>query len=267
MSVNVTFSVGSLPVGYCWVSPQQYAQDLFGASGGIITATVPGAGNPVIISGSDPGASYHDGQTIWARTVGGYIEGFYIWLGGWYRPHPIAPSAQSRIIWMGSEANLWAYDGGDGNDPGSIAPTATTGAMWQRDTTFGDETGSNIFRIPIGAGKNPTAYDGGTALTIAIGGTGGVERLALASTEMPPHSHGVTKPDHTTQIFEMDNLVAGTSQVSYPGASNPPATPLSTTIEGGNGASPSVVVSHNNLPPYIGVIFAKRTIRQMILAT
>jgi hypothetical protein len=59
----------------------------------------------------------------------------------WVWPNPIPPNSGERRIWVGSSADLWFHDGGDGTDPASA--TDTTGAMWEVDTGVIVPTGAN----------------------------------------------------------------------------------------------------------------------------
>lgn len=253
MSIPVTFNVGTLPVGFCWTGPQAYAASLFGP-GGIITGSIPGAGTPVIVSASAPGPS--DQDKLWAKLVGGYLEGIYQFNGFWLRPHPLQPTTSFRTIYMGSEAALWLEDGGDGTNPLVSAPTPTTGSFWQRDLTFGADDGSSIFKMPIGVGVNPTAYDGNPATSIGIGATGGEERHLISVSETPPHTHLVHQGqvEHgATDHAVFQNTTSDGQLDAFTGYGGGP-TPGTNTVN----------VSHQNLPPFVGVFFVKRTGRVYI---
>lgn len=250
MSVPVQFVVGNFPNSYCWPGPQQFAIDLLGPSG-IVTATIPGNGVPLIVQAGAPAPSYQ-GVAVWGKLVSGYLEGFYWYNGGWLRPHPVPASSQSRIIWMGSEANLWAYDGGDGNNPSVTPPTATTGAMWQRDTVFGADDGSSIFKVPVGIGLNPTAYDGNPALQINQGDTGGEQKHRLTIDKIPSHTHGA----HAKLVQH------GTADTRAYADATEDGQPDQVTLDITGVTNPNN--AHNTMPPYIGCIFAKRTNRQFI---
>ena len=255
--IPITFTVGSLPIGWCWTGGQDFLNLAFGTVGPVVTGSIPGVGAPVIVSATSAGV---DLTSLWARTVGGIIEGIYSYSGGWFRAHPVPPSSASRIIWTDIESALWAYDGGDGSNPATNPPTTNTGAMWVRDTNFGADDGSACFRVPVGAGVNPTAYDGNAATAITVGSTSGEERHILTAPEsgIPSHTHsafsqvatggltGTANPLHDFQGSTGDiNTVRGVANIGGASASN----------------------SHTNMPPYYGVIFAKRSVRVNIGAT
>ena len=59
---------------------------------------------------------------------------WFVWNGSaWVWPHLIPSTSGVRQIWVGTEADLWFFDGGDGTDPASA--TDTVGAMWEKDAT------------------------------------------------------------------------------------------------------------------------------------
>jgi len=166
---------------------------------------------------------------------------FYVWnptVSLWLSPHPV-PASQSEVrIWKGTELALWAYDGGDGTNPAFTAPTDYTGAMWEVDADF-------AFRMPIGAGTNSVTYDSNPATVIAPGATGGEERHVLTVDELGAHNHS-----YSTYVANpagpVDSIAAGTAQkYDY-------------QVTGDAGAGES----HENLPPFRGVYFIKRTARK-----
>jgi len=243
MSVTVYLNPpGLLPSGYCWSGPQQYLNDI----AQLLSVTFSGL--DIIISDSAPAAE--DQDKLWARLVGGYLEGIYAYSGGWYRANQTPPTSGERRLWMGTEASVWSYDGGDGTDPGISSPTLTTGAMWEVDHTFD-------FKIPIGPGTNATTYDGQAATVIAQGDTGGAERVAILNKEMPNHTHTVPlyqgdATNHANRINTTDELVA--QDLNYQSGAT------------GGDSGDQHTWHHQNLPPYVGCFFIKRTSRQFIQA-
>lgn len=263
MSLPVTFTFGNLPANYCFTTPTQFWIDLQA----LISATVAN------LSGINYGNAVPapaDQNKPWMRLNGdGTPDGFYVFNGVWERQHPFPPSSNARIIWMGTESDLWAYDGGDGTDPSSTPPTDTTGAMWVRDTAFGSDDGVNAFRVPIGIGKYPTGYDGGSPLQIGVGDLHGEQRHTLITSEIPPHQHNVVNTD--TGDPSAPNLNPGNyitnygqhaaSSIEYLLCGSATVATLGLTALAGGGTS------HNLLNPCIGVIFAKRSARKFITIT
>lgn len=251
MSQNVVFSLANFQPGYCWQGPQQYGTDLIS----LLTGTVNSTGK-LIVGPNAPGPA--DQDAVWYRTVGGYLEGVYLFLGSWCRPHPVQASTGIRIIYDGAESELWSLDGGDGTNPLVSVPTATTGSFWQRDLNYGSDDGTSIFKFPVGVGVNPTAYDGAAATIIAQGASGGVEKVAIASKEMPNHTHTVPlyqgdSVNHADRINTCDENIF--QNANYQSGDT------------GGDSGDKHTWSHQNMPPWRGVFFAKRTARTMITAS
>lgn len=171
----------------------------------------------------------------------------------WLSPHPVPPNSPEIRIWIGAEQALWSYDGGDGTDPSTILPTANTGAMWQVETLF-------QFRFPLGVGANTAGFDGNIPSQAAVQEQGGDERVVLTNDELAPHTHFIAAddpgstglpPTATTQVSKYINLV-GTPEMA--GSTLPATLGLTSPSEGGS-------KSHQNMPPYVGVYFIKRTTR------
>jgi len=239
--MNVVLTAGQLPAGYCWASPQQYLNDIVS----VITAALTGNFSGINFGTDTPAPE--DQDKPWFRlNADGSPDRWYVFMGQWISPHPIPPSGQQVIIWKDTESALWSYDGGDGKDPTSNPPTAVSGAMWVRDTDFGSDDGTKCFRFPVGAGKNPTAYETNPATSIQPGDEGGDERVVQTLDQLVPHYHPCKK----------DNI--GVSGGGTPVLQDD--TSLSVAI-GNTENSIGAGDSANNMPPYRGVIFAKRSSR------
>lgn len=220
--------------------------------------------------------AFHIGQslppttnpTVWLQTVRdattvnpldfGEMIRWFTWNGSvWVSPHPILPNSKERHIWTGTELELWNSDGGDGTDPSAIAPTDTTGAMWQVDSAFS-------FRFPIGVGTNQTAYDGNPANSAAIGATGGEERHQLVEAELAKHTHILANNGINSDAYVLaDEYITSkgtdsTSALSY----YLDKSPANAAPNVGKVAETGGDKSHENMPPYLGVFFIKRTARK-----
>lgn len=267
MSANVNFTWGNLPDGFCFSTLEGFKNDIFNLLEGTVDVT------GIVIGPNTPDVS--DQDKVWIKTdAAGRPVGIFLFLGSWIWPNSRAPSSQERIIWTGLEADLWAYDGGDGTDPSSSPPTLTTGAMWQKDAAFD-------FRIPMGAGTNPTTYDGNPATVLNQGDTTGDERVTLSDTEIA-HRHITGRFDSDGQSygwFPIDSAVTtitGTAERILGSGGATPGTKNTGAIE--SDASGDWMVSsevqigntdrtaHQNLPPVIGVFFGKRTARKFLTA-
>lgn len=240
----IAFSFTGLPPDYCFEGFDRLALDIVNRMFGYI----PGEYSVIIDSLAEPAAE--DRSKLWHKQLaGGAPTGklFSYYLGKWVSPHPIEPESQMRMMWMGTEAELWAYDGGDGADPSAVAPTATTGAMWERDTTFN-------FRIPIGIGTSPAP----TSTTLNPGDTAGAEVHTLTQAETPLRSH-----------FHLDGTPqqAGGDIYNWFGRTADGASKavFQSSIFAGDKSHTSTEeeagTAHNNMPPVLACIFAKRTAR------
>lgn len=246
-TIPVYITPPTLPDGQCWTeTPQELVNLIFAAIQAQMETTV----NPGFFNQGSDVPEIDNRIYPWLRDAGDYLDGWFTYSGtysGWIRPHRIPASANERMIWKGTEADLWAYDGGDGEDPAVHAPTAATGAMWVRDTDFD-------FRFPVGIGTNPTGYDG-VNTSLAVGATGGEEKHALTEDENAPHTH---------DILQWDGPVGGaTGQAMLRVLTTPAAYSPNYVTEnsGGDPLDGNSPVAHNNMPPYRAVIFAKRSAR------
>lgn len=226
----ISFSFAGLPVGYCFTTPERFALDI--ANG--LSGYLPGTFNKIINSDSEPAVADRI-DSLWYKTTEGRI---YRYDGGWISPNPVEASGDERRIFVGSESDIWSYDGGDGTDPSTTPPTSRTGAMWQRDTAFD-------FRFPLGAGTSPAPY----STTVSVLGTGGEEKHVLTQAELPLYNLD----------FTYGTGVGGS--VFFKGSSASTTAVDNTSVSSAGGGQ-----AHQNMPPFIGVYFIKRTGRQFYTA-
>lgn len=240
MSAPIIFNFAGLPGGsaYCFTSYSRFALDIAaGMSGSLVGAYSTfnyGSTQPAVDDQNKPWFNTNDGQ--W----------YFFDSGIWVRPHPTPPGGDERRLWVGSQSDLWSYDGGDGSDPATTTPTGAVGAMWQVDAT-------PAARIPLFPGTLP----GGTVVN--VGSTGGSEQKTLGLTEMPPHTH--------TFDLEQD----GTSgSIVWPAKTGGAATPHyvdgATTKSAGGTGSPAAAAAFSLMNPYYGIFLIKRTGRVYITA-
>lgn len=251
MATNVLLTPGTLPQGYCFTGLQQYYNDIIG----LTLAQIPGSLSLFNFGANVPDPA--DQDKPWIRTnADGTLEGIYTYSGVWSRPHPVPAGDNERRIWVGTEAQLWSYDGGDGTDP--AAATDTTGSMWAIDTAFD-------FRFPVGAGTNATTYDGNPASTIAVKGTGGAERHVLLEAELPEHTHVLANNVGNAN----STPIAAGEYASANGRGDVDDKWCYALSKSLGDESPNVGkvgetgtdASHQNMPPYYGVRFIKRSSR------
>jgi len=257
MSQQVILTPGNLPANYCWTTAQEYYNRIIQITSAVVSGNAPN----MVVSPTVP----QDLSALWVKTVGGYFEGLYLYQGtGWYRPHPKLPGTGERIIWAESAQALWFHEGGNGTDPAS-GVTPTTGSFWQEDTAMS-------FRIPMGIGTNPISYNS-VQTTLGVGQPRGVEKIIWDATNLPAHNHGFgrTEPNGhdaflllgnatvpSTPSYWLDGNDNNSTDAGQQTACNLVTGPATPEL---NQSNPPAL---QNLPPVIGVIFAKRTSRQFI---
>lgn len=248
-----------LPAGYCYPSdPNRFWLD------GVATLSgfVPGTYNFFNYGNDEPDPE--DRNKPWVRLNGdGTLDRVYVYANGvWSSPNPRAASGDERMIWVGLEADLWSYDGGDGTDPSTTAPTATTGAMWSRDTSFD-------FRFPLGIGTSPSVTQPSGEVTgsttVGVGATGGAEdtEIVIDSDQLPSHSHDVTVESSTGDSADSEQGRFTVGDGTFKWRSDLSNDKVGHTREaGGDTDGATQPIERTNMPPFLGVIFAKRTARQ-----
>ena len=220
----ITLTAPSLPANYCPASYQKLANDIIGGTQATFNSTI---GNSFF----NFGPTY---PAINNRIYPWLDENGQWWIydqGFWLRKNPVT-AAYERRIYVGTTTDLLSYDGGDG----TATATTTTGPMWMVDTLFDA-------RFPVGAGA--FAASGavavlGTATSTSIVGE---DQHTLTVPEIPAHTHNFFP------LVTADANNGGANGVQYGTTAN-----VATSSTGGGAA-------HNNLPPFYGVYFIKRTAR------
>lgn len=240
-TLNVTNIPGSLPSGYCWpAAPQTFYNDIIQ----LLTSYVTGQFSSFVFGADTPDPEYND--LPWIKVdaqnnlVGLYTYGQY---GLWARAHPVPYSSDIRMLWVGLEADLKTFDGGE-----DTPVTATTGPFWEVDHNFD-------FRFPLGPGTSPDAT------VVAVGDTGGVEDVTLTEAQMPLHGHStIVNTGGEDQSDATGGLMVGPgSSVKAPFEGDPPTETAGEQVAGAGGDE-----SHTNMPPYRGCFIIKRTAREYI---
>lgn len=227
----ITLTPPSLPIGYCPSNYQQLANDVISGTQATFNSTI---GNSFFNYG--PTTPALNNQVYpWLDEKGNW------WIfqsGYWLRQHPIAAGSAERRIYVGNTTDLQTYDGGNTN-----APSNWSGPMWEVDTAF-------QARFPVGAGTfaaSGVVSVNGTTTSTAVAGE---DKHTLVTAEMPSHTHQIL--DQYINLTQRGS--ADTSVFSATNRSEGVANLLPTTSSGGD-------APHNNLPPFYGVYFIKRTAR------
>lgn len=185
-----------------------------------------------------------DTSKTWNRlNPDGVIEGQYRNVGGqWLRPHPIAPSTQWAMPYIGDASSIDTLDGGS-----AAAVSDTTGPFWEIITAVGG-------KFPVGVGAFPSG------LAVTANGTGGEESVTITTEQMPTHSH--SGPGGRTFLTKPWLGITGAYVEQEQSGSNQNYSNLEQNTGSAGGSLP-----HNNLPPYYGMYFIRRTARKFIVAT
>lgn len=175
----IQFSFTGLSANYCFTGFDRFALDIVAGMQGYL----PGTYSTIVRSATEPVAA--DRDKVWFQVnADGAATGkqFTYAYGKWVMLNPRVASGDERVWWTGSESDAWSYDGGDGTDPSSNPPTATSGAMWVRDRDYD-------FRFPLAAGTSakPT--------TVSPGDTGGNEEIVQTAAQVAKHQHLVWPAD------------------------------------------------------------------------
>lgn len=226
---NLPITPPTLPTGFCFESWQQIANELVG--GATVQFLTDGAPTQTIKSSTAPAAA--DRDKLWFNLNDSRIY-FYgtsngLSISAWVSEHLTPPSGAERRIWVGSTGDLQTYDGGD-----TGIEDEASGPMWEVDTAF-----AALF--PVGVGTFASGA------TVAVTGTGGEEKHTLTTAEMPAHTH----------TFDMEEETSGSGYQMPLTEDTPNNTPYATGTTSSTGGGQS----HNNLPPFYGVFFIKRSSR------
>lgn len=240
----ITLTAPSLPANYCPASYQNLANDIIGGTQATFNSTV---GNsffnfgPTIPSINNQIFPWLDQDGQWWI----FDQGF------WVYKNTVAANGYDRRIFVGTTTDLLSYDGGDG----TITATSRTGPMWMVDTLFDA-------RFPVGVGafaaSGAVAVNGTATATSIVG----EDKHVLTIPELAAHTHNVA-----IKVFGHGGEDNG-QRVMADGGSSSPTLTNNTTVFPGSTLDPDVdaiavsvgdSAAHNNLPPFYGVYFIKRT--------
>ncbi len=239
----ITLTPPSLPVAYCPLNYQNLANDIISGTQATFNSSIGnsffnfGASTPALNNQVYP---WLDENGNWWVRINGY----------WARENPLPPNTSERRIFVGTTADVLSYDGGDG----TATATQMTGPMWEIDSAF-------AARFPVGVGTFATSGAvsvNGTTTSTAVAGE---DQHLLTTAEMPTHTHQVSIKTFGHGGSDGDRVAAdgGTSSptltnnvTAFPSSTLDPDVDAIAANSGGN-------VAHNNLPPFYGVYFIKRS--------
>jgi hypothetical protein len=245
MSAPVQLIPPALPGGtaYCPANWQQAANDFFTYASAIL------AGNVNTFNYGDATPSPDNRNRPWLRTIGGAPDRWYVWFDGyWVWPHEVPPSSDERRLWVGLEADLVTYDGGE-----SAPVTDYTGPFWEVDHDFDA-------RFLAGPG---TFSPSGTSL--AVNENKGQDQVTPTAANLPKHTHhigvegnlGIPDPEPTDNSGYL--RVGGGLEVDFITPGTTPKQNVAVTRPTGQDAT--TVSPLPTLPPVRGIFVIKRTAR------
>lgn len=234
-----TLTAPSLPTNYCPLSYQNLANDII-------------EGTQVTFNSTIGNSFFNFGPSIPAinnRIYPWLDEKGQWWIfsqGVWLYKNTVAANGYDRRIFVGTTTDLLSYDGGDG----TAVAGDTFGPMWMVDTLFDA-------RFPVGVGSfaaSGAVAVNGTATATSIVGE---DKHTLNASEIPTHNHnvrvetanGVTVSNLMCTDFAEKPAGNGNNDFSFQAGIHV----VADNFGGG--------LSHNNLPPFYGVYFIKRTSR------
>ena len=248
-NLAVSTNVGTLPQAFNPGGDWQVVLNEFFKA---VSFYVPGSYNFFNYGSTTPSVENQDRP--WFRLNGdGSPDRIYTYFNGkWVARHLVTASSSYRAIWTGSLASLYSFDGGDGTDPASVTPTATTGAMWQEDEDMRD-------KIPMGVLAS-------TGQVSTVGATAGElsQDVTLTVENLPRHRHEVTMEDAgdaegTGDKDDPDSTGRAASDSGDIRWLNSSKDNVGYTRYYGNVAPDAITIA--KVPPVVGVFFIKRTAR------
>lgn len=239
--LTLQVQASALPTGTCYNSEQERLNDYAAHETVVFPSTFKG----ITASSTKPA----DTTVGWERldTLGRPTELYFFAQGAWLSKHPSVPG--TVIIWTTTLPDFTTFDGGDAQPLSAIS-----GPMWEQVTALNAA-------FPVGAGTLPSTT------VIPVGGTGGEEKHVLTIAELAKHQHFVSNNDAS-----LSNLSAST----FLAQRNAPDSSQSTDYNLYGTATESIIgltsntgsdTAHQNMPPFVGVYFLRRTSRQFYAIT
>lgn len=194
-------NIGSLPAGYCWTTPQDFANNLAQilTVGWNINFSLFNYGNSV------PGVDDQDKPWIRLNTDGSLDRIYTFFNGSWKSPHPVAASSGVGELWFGTLGDIDTFDGGV---TGTVGPTA--GPFWAANIAMTD-----LFFVGAGnkyaqgtQGGSDTITPGQVPISITTGGSTG-------SGETPRQNIGFTTALPFVPQYQAGYFIQRTARIYY----------------------------------------------------
>lgn len=232
---------------FCSKTPQEQANELI--SGTQISSST--SFTNLLIQAATPTVAQRAGNA-WFRLEGADLlpDDLYKFAAGNWQAKIWPPaSSDMRMFWRGSEADLWSFDGGDGTNPAVTAPTATTGAVWERDTEMDG-------RLPMGIGDIPGVVP---TKTLAVDEAYGSGNITQTAQQVAAHTHPLAADANIMNVDGSIKVVTtGTGGPGLQkGLTGPEVGPLSVQANTFTTSQEPM----NIVPPVMGGIWARRTAR------
>lgn len=198
MILPVQFIGPTFPDGYCPANIQQYSNDYTAGLQLSSTFTL----DTIVVSDTAPA----DTTKLWFKTLNGAPFSLptplplYKWhqvLATWVAAHRDPEGWNSWQV-VETEADIWSLEGGDGSNPATTPPTATTGSFWQLDPRLSG-------RSPMSPGAIPSANP---AKTLGYKEAFGEGAHLMTAQEIGPHTHPLNAD---ASIKNGDNIKVVTS--------------------------------------------------------
>ena len=165
-----------------------------------------------------------------------------------------AHTAGQLTMWAGDYDNIptgWLLC------DGSTVSTTTYAALYAKTgVKYGNSGGAGTFDLP----NLTSIFPVGIPATTNPGGTGGANSLTLTESQMPTHSHVVTDPGHTHEIYRNQGGSGSYKVMEYftKNKYEPPYITVSSTT-GITIADTGGSTSFNNRPAYLELCFIIKT--------
>lgn len=235
-NAEITATPGTLPVGYCFTTLQTLLNDFINLSRWFL----PGVFNTYNFGDTAPAPE--DRDKPWFRKFGDSSpDRWYSYRNGlWVSRHPL--SAPAAIMYAGTLASLPTYDGGANE---AVTDPDTTGPMWE-------EIPESRARFPLHPGTLPSTK------VVNLGDVDGEENHTTTDKESVYHTHNL--PTDPNGIRTTLSPGSGNNNDDAPSGAGFMGKATLTGF-GGIGNATNDTSPHNNMPPYYGIYFIRRTAR------